>query len=241
MSGTIYKPNGIDGKLYPVTLGTLLNSTSESFAGGFCRIESLGATSYFDGLRDSGIADGEDPKVGSVVYLKAFTQSTGNPLRSGDTATPLLLDDEDACWVTDRGRSVSRNVFDKTTQCQAKKGEREYSYNATGDETGSISGLYAIGSEWQREIDSRFIERIVDNGSGKITLIARKNTPLLTAFSYRETTVAGEQEIWLFRSLFVTNVTADAPQDGAVGFNFNYTAGWRKQAERTIPAAPTGT
>lgn len=238
MSGqTIYKPDGIDGKLYPVTLGTLLDSTSATFAGGFCRIESLGAASNFDGVKDSSIVDGEDPQVGTVVYLAAWAELASNPLAEGDTATPLVLDDEDACWVTDRGRSVSRNVFDKTTQCQAKRGEREYSYNANGDETGSISGLYAIGSDWQREIDSRFIERTIDDGAGKLTRVARKSTPLLTAFSYRETTVAGEQEIWLFRTLYVTSVTTDAPQDGSVGFNFNYTAGWRKQVERTIPAA----
>ncbi len=237
MSGqTIYKPDGIDGRLYPVTLGTLLTHESASFKGGFCRIESLGTLSKFDGVKDSSISDGEDPHVGSVVFLSEWEKVGDNPLAEGDTAIPFILDDTDACWVTDRGRSVSRNVFDKTTQCQAKRGEREYSYNASGDETGSISGLYAIGSDWQREIDSRFIERTIDNGEGKLTRVARKNTALLTAFSYRETSIAGEQEIWLFRALYVTSITTDAPQDGSVGFNFNYTAGWRRQVERTVAA-----
>jgi hypothetical protein len=234
---TIYKPDGIDGKLYPIKLGTLVEPTSAKFDGGFCRIESLGAASHFDGLKDALIDGGEDPRVGDVVYLDGWEVVGDNPLAEGDTVTPLELDEDDACWVTDRGRSASRNVFDKTTQCQAKRGDREYSYNALGDETGAISGLFAIGSDWQREIDSRFIERVVDDGDGKITRIGRKNTPLLTALSYRETSIAGEQEIWLFRTLFVTSVTTDAPQDGSVGFNLNYTAGWRKQVERTIPAA----
>ena len=231
----IYKPDGVDGKLYPVSLGTVLTAESAVFVGGPCRIETLGAASYFDGLKDSSISGGSDPEVGDVVFLPAWEAVLGNVLEEGDTVTPIILS-EDGCWVTDRGRSASRNVMDKTTQCNAKKGEREYSYNANGDETGSISGLYAIGSEWQREIDSRFISRVVDDGEGKITRVARKNTALMTAFSYRETTVAGEQEVWLFRNLFVTSVTTDAPQDGSVGFNFNYTAGWRQQVERIVSA-----
>jgi len=230
------KPDGQDGLFAFVTLGTDLDSTSASFAGGFTRITKVGAVSAFDAMKDDAIEGGEAVGVGDIVYLPAWEDAGTNPLSEGDECTPLTIDIDDSSWVTDRGRSMSRDLQDKTTQGDVREGRRSYGLGPLQNETGSISGLYAIGSTIQRDIDSHFTKRVVDSGT-KVTKVPIKKTSYLTALCYRETTVAGEVEIWLFREMWIQSVDdAGLPLNGNVPFNFAYTVQWKQQYERTIAA-----
>lgn len=233
----IIKPDGKDGKFAFVTKGTEIDDASAEFAGGFALITAVGASSAFDSMKDSGIDNGEAVGVGDIVRLDSWEELTGNPLSEGDACEPLSIDFDGSCWVTDKGRSASRTLNDRTSQGNVAAGDRDYAESGIQEETGSISGFYALGSSIQREIDSHFTTRIVD-ADGKKTKVPIQDGSFLTAFCYRETTVAGEVEIWLFRKLFIQSVDdAGAPQNGNVPFNFSYTVAWKRQYERTIPAA----
>lgn len=230
----IIKPSGQDGLFAFVTLGTALTSTSAAFTGGFVKISKVGTASAFDELKDSSIEGGKAVGVGDILFLAAWAELIANPLNEGDECLPLTMELDDSSWVTDRGRSMSRDLQDKTSQGDVRKGKRAYGLGPMQTESGSISGMYAIGSSIQRDIDSRFTERIVDDGA-KITKVPIKHGSFLTALCYRETTVAGETEIWLFRELWIQGVDdAGLPLNGNVPFNFGYTVQWKQQYERTI-------
>ena len=232
----IIKPSGQDGMFAFVKDGTEINSESASFDGGFCKVSQVGASSAFEALKDNSIANGQAISVGDVVYLEAWEAAETNPLEDGDVCMPLIIDLDDSSWVTDRGRSMSRDLQDQTTQGDVLKHKRSYALSPMQTESGSISGMYAIGSSMQREIDSRFTERVVD-GESKKTKVPITNGSFMTALCYRKTTVAGETEIWLFRELFIQGVDdAGLPLNGNVPYNFGYTVAWKQQYERTISA-----
>lgn len=233
----IIKPSGQDGLFAFVKQETALDSTSAAYAGGFARISKVGAASSFDALKDASIEDGKALGVGDIIHLAEWEDVAANPLAEGDECIPLTIDLDDSSWVTDRGRSMSRDLQDKTTQGDVRSGKRAYGLGPLQTESGSISGMYAIGSTIQRDIDSHFTERIVDDGTKK-TKVPVKHTSFLTALCYRESTVAGEVEIWLFRELWIQGVDdAGLPLNGNVPFNFGYTVQWKQQYERTIAAA----
>nr|WP_319520987.1 hypothetical protein [uncultured Sphaerochaeta sp.] len=232
----IIKPSGQDGLFAFVTLGTALDSSSASYDGGFARITGVGAASAFDALKDASIENGKALGIGDIIYLPKWEDAGANPLAEGDECTPLTINLDDSSWVTDRGRSMSRELQDKTSQGEVRKGKRAYGLGPVQTESGSISGMYAIGSVIQRDIDSHFTERVIDDGTKK-TKVPIKHTSYLTALCYRETTVAGEVEIWLFRELWIQGVDdAGLPLNGNVPFNFGYTVQWKQQYERTIAA-----
>lgn len=233
----VIKPDGQDGRFTFFSYGTALTSASEAYTGGFAKITAKGAASAFDAMKDDTIEGGKALEVGDVVHLPAWEAALENPLSEGDECDPIEMDIEGASWVTDKSRSFSRDLQDRTSQGDVIKGERDYHEGSLQNETGSISGLYALGSDVQREIDSHFIHRIVDK-SGKKTKVPIKSGAFDTAFCYRETTAAGEVEIWLFRSMYIQSVDdAGSPQAGNVPFNFSYTVAKKTQYERTIPAA----
>lgn len=230
----IMKPSGQDGLFAFVSQGTALTSSSATFAGGFARISKVGAASAFDALKDAAIAGGVALSVLDIIHLAAWAELANNPLEEGDECIPLTVDLDDSSWVTDRGRSMSRDLQDKTSQGDVRKGKRAYGLGPVQTESGSISGMYAIGSVIQRDIDSHFTERVIDDGTKK-TKMPITHTSFLTALCYRETTVAGETEIWLFRDLWIQGVDdAGLPLNGNVPFNFGYTVQWKQQYERTI-------
>lgn len=232
----IIKPSGQDGLFAFVTVGTALDSTSAAFTGGFARITKVGAASAFPALKDSAISGGLSLTVGDIIFLAAWTELVSNPLEDGDECTPLTMDTDDSSWVTDRGRSMNRDLQDKTSQGDVRAGKRAYGLGPIQNESGSISGMYAIGSIMQRDIDSHFTVRVIDDGTKK-TKMPIKHTSYLTALCYRETTVAGETEIWIFRELWIQGVDdAGLPLNGNVPFNFGYTVQWKQQYERTIAA-----
>ncbi|MGD1832499.1 MAG: hypothetical protein ACPKOP_04050 [Sphaerochaetaceae bacterium] len=236
MSSEFIKPDGQDGLFSFVSLGTDLDSTSAAYTGGFAKITKVGAASAFDAMKDDAIEDGEAVGVGDIIHLAAWADVGSNPLSEGDECTPLVIDTDDSSWVTDRGRSMSRDLQDKTTQGDVRAGRRAYGLGPLQNETGSISGLYAIGSVIQRDIDSHFTKRVVDDGTKK-TRVPIKSTSYLTALCYRETTVAGEVEIWVFREMWIQSVDdTGLPLNGNVPFNFAYTTQWKQQYERTIAA-----
>lgn len=231
------KLTGQDGKFTFVGVGTALDNTSAAFAGGFGKITAKGAASAFDDLVDGAIERGEALAVGDVVHLEEWAAVENNPLNEGDTVEPFTLDVDDAAWVTDVGRSTNRDLNDNTSQGNVKKGERSFALSPLHNESGSISGFFAVGSTIQREIDSRFTVRTVD-AAGKKTKIPIKSESFLTALCYHETTVSGEVEVWLFRKMHIQSIDdAGKPMTGNVPFNFGYTVEWKRQYERTIPAA----
>lgn len=231
------KAHGQDGKFGFVSEGTELDHSSATFAGGFVKISAKGAASAIDAMKDDSIEGGIVLGVGDVMYLPAWEDVGGNPLSEGDTCIPLTVDFDGSSWVTDKGRSMSRDLSDRTSQGDVAENRRDYREGGLQNETGSISGFYTFGSAIQRDIDSHFTQRIVDDGTKK-TKIPVKSGSFLTAFCYRETTTAGEVEIWLFRVMFIQSVDdAGAPANDNVPFNFSYTTAWKRQYERTIPAA----
>ena len=233
--GDKIKLDGQDGKFGFVTKGAELDNASESFAGGFVQITAKGAVSYFDTLKDDAIEGGEALGVDDIVYLPSW-EAAAAILTEGDTCIPLTVDFDGSSWVTDKGRSVSRDLADNTSQGDIAKSERSFREGGLQNETGSISGYYADGAAIQREIDSHFTIRIVDAGAKK-TKVPTKSGSFLTAFCYRETTTVGETEIWLFRVMYIQSVDdTGAPMNGNVPFNFSYTTSWKRQYERTIAA-----
>ncbi len=230
----IIKPSGQDGMFAFTSFGTALTSTSALFAGGFCRISKVSAASYFATLADATIASGKALAVGDIIFLAAWALVGDNPLTEGDECLPFVINMDDSCWVTDRGRSMNRDLQDKTSQGDVLNNRRSYGLSPLQNESGSISGMYAIGSTMQREIDSKFTERVVDK-LGKVTKVPITHGSFMTALCYRQTTVAGETEIWLFRELFIQGVDdAGLPLNGNVPYNFGYTVAWKQQYERTI-------
>ncbi len=122
MSSEFIKPDGQDGLFSFVSLGTDLDSTSAAYTGGFAKITKVGAASAFDAMKDDAIEDGEAVGVGDIIHLAAWADVGSNPLSEGDECTPLVIDTDDSSWVTDRGRSMSRDLQDKTTQgrCESR-------------------------------------------------------------------------------------------------------------------------
>ncbi len=233
----IIKPSGQDGMFAFTSFGTALTSTSAVFAGGFCRISAIGALSSFAALVDSTIVNGKAVGVNDIIFLKGWEDVAGNPLAEGDECLPFVINMDDSCWVTDRGRSMNRDLQDKTSQGDVLNNRRSYGLSPLQNESGSISGMYAIGSTMQREIDSKFTERVVDK-LGKVTKMPITHGSFMTALCYRQTTVAGETEIWLFRELFIQGVDdAGLPLNGNVPYNFGYTVAWKQQYEKTIAIA----
>lgn len=232
----IVKPDVKDGMFAFITEGTAIDHASATFAGGFARITAkAAAASYFDGLKDSSIAGGEALDVEDIILLPAWV-AEGNPLTDGDTVVPFSFEMDDSCWVTDRGRSMTRDLQDKTSQGNVLKGEREYGLSPLQNETGSISGMYAIGSSVQRSIDSQFTIRVVDAGTKK-TKVPIQAGRFMTVLRYYESSIAGDIEIFVFRRMIIQSVDdAGIPQNGVIPYNFGYTVEWKRQYEHTVEA-----
>lgn len=229
------KIDGQDGKFGFVTKGAELDNASAAYAGGFAQITAKGAASYFDTLKDDTIEGGEALEVGDIVYLPSWSEA-GSVLTAGDTCVPLTVDFDGSSWVTDRGRSASRDLADNTSQGDIAASKRSFREGGLQNDTGSISGYYADGAAIQREIDSHFTIRIIDDGTKK-TKVPVKSGSFLTAFCYRETSTVGETEIWIFREMYIQSIDdTGSPMNGNVPFNFSYTTSWKRQYERTIAA-----
>ncbi len=220
-----------DGKFGFIAYATELKKDSTGWEGGFVKIMGKGSpSSYFDTLVDANLQGATLFKVGDIIYLQGFESS---PLLEGDAVAPLSL--SKAQWCTDVNRSESATIHDATSQGDIERGIRDYTVGAVGESTGSLNGYMDLDDAFQREIESRFITRIVDDGA-KITKLAIDEKPVLTYFCFREETTAGEVEIWLFRELYLSGLTTDKPLDGTIPFNLSYTVGWRAQYERTVTA-----
>ncbi len=220
-----------DGKFGFVDFTTEINKQGAGWEGGWVKITGKGTqSSYFDTLADTGLQGSTLLKVGDIIYLKEFESS---PLLEGDAAAPLKF--SKAQWCTDVNRSESTTIHDATSQGDVEQGVRDYVVGIVGESTGSLNGYMDLDDAFQREIESRFITRIVDDGA-KITKLSIDEKPVMTFFCFREETTVGEVEVWLFRELYLSGLTTDKPLDGTIPFNLSYTVGWRAQYERRITA-----
>jgi len=228
------KVQATDGRSSFLEEATELTPSTTAFAGGWGMITALGASSYFDTLKDSDITGGVALKVGCPVLLPAWTN--GNcPLLEGDKV--LSFEQKVTCWTTDCPQGMSEGEVDQTTQCDIIEGRKDIVGDGNITETGTINGLFNSLSEQQRELEGLFADRIIEKG-GKITLIPRqKNKVFWHLFCYREMKDSGEVEVYRIRKMRISGVTEGQAQSGNTPFNFNYTTLARWNYEKTVAAA----
>lgn len=228
------KIQATDGRSSFLQPGDKITNSTASFAGGWCMLLKLGASSYFDTLKDTSITDGVTLKKGCPVLLPAWA-SGSNPLSEGDEVIPLT--EKVTCWTKDCPQGMSEGEIDQTTQCDIIEGRKDIVGDGNISDTGTINGLFDSGSEAQRELEGIFTDRIIDK-DGKITLIPRKkDQTYLHLFCYRKMTDAGEVEVYRIRRMRITGVTEGQAENGNTPFSFNYSTLERWNYERTIPAA----
>lgn len=211
-----------------------VTKATANFAGGFGLIKEKAATaSYFDTLRDAAVSKGEVLPIGAVVKVPAWESAAASPLAEGDIFIPI--DMSASCWTTDVAAGAQEGSVDLTTQCDVIAGKKDVQGDGNITDTGTINGLFRTDSPMQRTLEGLFRPRIVDDGSGKVTFIARqKNQTFWHWFTYREMTEVGETEITLFRRMRIAQISQGQPASGGVPFNFNYETQETYQYEEVI-------
>lgn len=229
------KVQATDGRSSFLVEKTKLTSTTASFEGGWCMIVKLGASSYFDTIKDTSITDGVALKKGYPVLLPEWSAVGDNPLTEGDEV--MSMEKKVTCWTTDCPQGMSEGEVDQTTQCDIIEGRKDIVGDGNVSDTGSINGLFNTDSELQREFEGIFADRIIDKGGKKTLILRKKDQTYLHLFCYREMTDSGEVEVYRIRRMRITGVTEGQAQNGNTPFSFNYNTLQRWNYERTIPAA----
>lgn len=223
-----------DGRSSILVPGEEITSTSESYAGGWVRIAALGASSYFDTLKDSGIEGGEAVKVGDIIRLKAFGDGVTNPLSTGDKV--VALEAKVTCWTTDCNNGFTEGTIDLTTQCDIINNRRDIVGDGNVQDTGTINGLFDTNSELQREMEGMFTRRIISK-NGKITAIdKKKDQEIIHLFCYKEQKDAGDVQVYRIRRMRVSGLSEGQPSNGATPFNYNYETLESWNYEETVAA-----
>lgn len=210
------KVGGKDGKLYKIKAGTAITGGSSVALekSGFYRIASIASSGSSLPTPDTSIEGAKGIKVGQVVHLWK-----GQALASGDSVIPLEL--TLISFVTDVGNSKQGTSHDVTSQSNLESGVREYLPGAFSEASGTINGVYEVGSVAQRELLNQFQEITIDDGT-HITRLPAKVTNQDYMLSRRETETVGEIATWEHFPVTVESIQTDKPMDGAQTFNFNY-------------------
>lgn len=212
------KPSGKDGFGYEAEIGAAISGAGAGTpitANGFYLVVTRAAAASGLPAKDDTIADGEAVGPGDICYL-----TTADTLVEGDSVKPLAL--AFIGWMNDDEQSGSKQVFDQSSQENARNGVKAYAEGAFIEKTGSLTGQYDIGSESQERIERRFGVVIYDDGV-KTTRKPIISGPFFLMLSRRETSESGEIEVWEWKPMIPTQLTQRKPMDGTQEFNVSYT------------------
>lgn len=212
------KPSGKDGYGYEAEIGDVISGEGAGTpitVNGFYIVVTRAATGTGLPPKDDTVLDGELVGPGDLCYL-----TTADTLVVGDAVKPVTL--TFIGWMNDDEQTGSKQVFDQSSQENAKNGVKAYAEGAFVEKTGSLTGQYDVGSESQERIERRFGVVISDDGT-KVTRKPIKSGPFHLMLSRRETTESGELEVWEYKPMIPTQLTQRKPMDGTQEFNVTYT------------------
>ncbi|MDR2049071.1 MAG: hypothetical protein LBP69_06425 [Treponema sp.] len=212
------RPGGKDGFLYRVTFGTAIQGGTDVVisSAGFYKVVSVAASgSGFPAPSAGMISQGYTALGPGNLYWAAAGQS----LASGDAVRPLTL--KRISFVTDVSDQGQKQSHDVTTQADVESGSRSYIPGAFQERTGTINGVVDVDSEEQRELFNEYRQIIYQDGSNAGVAPA-KSLEHEYMMSRRETTDAGETEMWEYMPLISESIQAPKPMDGVQSFSFNY-------------------
>jgi hypothetical protein len=213
------RPGGKDGFLYRVVFGAVLEGGTDVKVpvAGFYKIVSKAAS-------DSGIpAPSADMTTQGYAALgpgKLYWADAEQPLAAGDAVQPLTL--KRISFVTDVSDQGQKQSHDVTTQADVESGSRSYIPGAFQERTGTISGVVDVDSEEQRELFNEYREIVYQDSAGKVGVAPAKSLEHEYMMSRRETSDAGETEMWEYMPLISESIQAPKPMDGVQSFSFNY-------------------